>query len=261
MSQADSDSVASDGGRVAIQRKIASDVLTQCRDELGIADYSFEPIHFRLAVRVWHRFVLGIPSEMFLYANRGLITGEVLDVASHRFLREWIYDLAAVREIQVCGLEAEMVYDLERFGAGTFRTSVDYVEDLTQSEISIPEDSFDTVLCTSVLEHCQDPKAMLKTLYALLRVGGTLLLNVPHVAPEHGPVDLWRFTNMGLKYLALSGGFADQHIRTGSVLHFDEEWTEKFGERPLARVFAEGKEHETRRACTPYLNYLICTKG
>jgi len=238
-------------------KQIARDILTQCRAELGIQD-DFEPIHYRLAMNVWYRFAYGIPHEMWLYAHRDSIKGLVLDVASHRFLHEWIYRLPGVQDSKICALEPEMVYDLERFNAGTYRTHVDYVQDLTAAQMDIPDQSFDTVICTNVLEHCVDPFKMMGNLYRLLRPGGTLLLAVPHLAAEHGPIDLWRFTNMGLEYLAQQAGFDPKQVMTESVLHFDEEWFTRFGEYPLPRVFVDGGERKTRRVGIPYLN---CVKG
>ena len=65
---------------------------------------------------------------------------------------------------------------------------IDYVCDITS--IPVPDDSFDVVLCTEVLEHVQDPIATLKELTRVLRPGGSLLLSAPlgcglHQQPHH----------------------------------------------------------------------------
>jgi SAM-dependent methyltransferase len=53
-----------------------------------------------------------------------------------------------------------------------------------------PDESFDAILCSEVLEHVTEPVAVLGEFARLLRPGGTLLLTAPfvsftHFAPEH----------------------------------------------------------------------------
>ncbi|MDP3539057.1 MAG: class I SAM-dependent methyltransferase [Azonexus sp.] len=65
---------------------------------------------------------------------------------------------------------------------------IDYVCDITS--IPVPDESFDVVLCTEVLEHVPDPIATLKELTRVLRPGGRLLLSAPlgcglHQQPYH----------------------------------------------------------------------------
>lgn len=65
---------------------------------------------------------------------------------------------------------------------------IDYVCDITS--IPVPDESFDVVLCTEVLEHVSDPIATLRELTRVLRPGGRLLLSAPlgcglHQQPYH----------------------------------------------------------------------------
>ena len=67
-------------------------------------------------------------------------------------------------------------------------TGIDLVSDITA--IPAPDDSFDAVLCTEVLEHVPNPVLALKELGRLVRPGGTLLITAPfcsltHFAPHH----------------------------------------------------------------------------
>lgn len=66
--------------------------------------------------------------------------------------------------------------------------NLDIVSDITV--IPEPNESFDAILCTEVLEHVPDPIAALKELSRLLRRDGTLVLTAPfcsltHFAPFH----------------------------------------------------------------------------
>ena len=58
-----------------------------------------------------------------------------------------------------------------------------------------PDESFDVVLCTQVLEHVSDLAHVLHELDRVLRPGGTLVVTVPFAYNEHGvPHDYRRFT-------------------------------------------------------------------
>jgi SAM-dependent methyltransferase len=74
--------------------------------------------------------------------------------------------------------------------------------------------AFDTVLCTEVLEHVQDPAAFLDQAHACLRPEGRLILTVPFAARWHFiPHDYWRFTPAGLALLLNRAGFSDVHVK------------------------------------------------
>jgi SAM-dependent methyltransferase len=65
---------------------------------------------------------------------------------------------------------------------------IDYVSDL--ASIPVPENSFDAVLCTEVLEHHPEPIKVVYELARIVRPGGTLILTAPlgsgiHQEPYH----------------------------------------------------------------------------
>jgi SAM-dependent methyltransferase len=67
-------------------------------------------------------------------------------------------------------------------------SAVDIVCDITA--VPEPDDSFDAILCTEVLEHLPDPVSALRELARLLKLGGTLIITAPfcsltHFAPYH----------------------------------------------------------------------------
>jgi SAM-dependent methyltransferase len=78
--------------------------------------------------------------------------------------------------------------------------SVDVVGDARI--MPFPDASIDVVLATQVLEHIPDPIAVIGEIRRVLKPGGTLLLSVPSIFPQHGsPGDYWRYMPQGLKWV------------------------------------------------------------
>lgn len=66
--------------------------------------------------------------------------------------------------------------------------------------VPCPDQSFDAVLSTQVLEHVCDPRAYLAEAFRVLRPGGRMLLSTHGTFAYHpDPVDLWRWTCEGLR--------------------------------------------------------------
>jgi SAM-dependent methyltransferase len=62
------------------------------------------------------------------------------------------------------------------------------------------DDSFDSILCTSVLEHVDNFERAIAEIARVLRPGGRLIVTSPFLYPEHeAPYDFWRTTHRGLK--------------------------------------------------------------
>ena len=78
--------------------------------------------------------------------------------------------------------------------------SVDVVGDARIMPFS--DGSMDVVLATQVLEHIPDPIAVIGEIRRVLKPGGTLLLSVPSIFPQHGsPGDYWRYMPQGLEWI------------------------------------------------------------
>lgn len=83
------------------------------------------------------------------------------------------------------------------------------------TQIPIEDESFDTVLCTQVIEHVADHRALLREAYRLLRRDGVLILSGPLYWPLHEePYDFFRFTKYGLRNLLEATGFTIHSIES-----------------------------------------------
>jgi SAM-dependent methyltransferase len=68
--------------------------------------------------------------------------------------------------------------------------------------LPVADGSFDLVLCTQVLEHCDDPAQAVRELRRVTAPGGRVLASTHGVQVYHpSPVDYWRWTHEGLRRL------------------------------------------------------------
>lgn len=82
---------------------------------------------------------------------------------------------------------------------------------VVQIDLSAPlpfEDaSFDTIMCTQVLEHVENVENATAEIARVLRPGGHALITVPFLYPLHeAPYDYWRFSHYGLRSLLTRHG-------------------------------------------------------
>lgn len=88
--------------------------------------------------------------------------------------------------------------------------------DLIGSAYNIPsnDESFDTALCTAVLEHLEEPKDAIKECFRVLRPGGVAIYTVPFIWHLHEePRDFYRYSKYGLNYLFQKSGFNSIDIK------------------------------------------------
>ena len=86
----------------------------------------------------------------------------------------------------------------------------------------VSDASYDTVLCSEVLEHLRDPAAALSEINRVLKPGGKLILSVPFLGRLHEePHDYFRFTKHGLTSLLSAAELKPFSLSTtGSVAGF-----------------------------------------
>jgi len=74
--------------------------------------------------------------------------------------------------------------------------------------IPVPDSSFDTSLCTAVLEHIEEPEQAIRECHRVLRPQGIAIYTVPFIWHLHEePRDFYRFSKYGLRYLFEKVGF------------------------------------------------------
>lgn len=101
-----------------------------------------------------------------------------------------------------------------------------YVDEVVQGEeLPFDDASFDLVLCTQVLEHVEDPAAVLGEIHRVLRPGGAALISTHgvflfHPDPPEAGSDYWRWTHAGLrKAVSAAGSWREIEVRpNGEVI-------------------------------------------
>lgn len=74
--------------------------------------------------------------------------------------------------------------------------------------IPVADSSFDSAICTAVLEHLEEPEQALRECYRVLKPGGVAVYTVPFIWHLHEePRDFYRFSKYGLEYLFKKVGF------------------------------------------------------
>lgn len=101
------------------------------------------------------------------------------------------------------------------FGFASYRC-IQYEEyDLCEGVIG--NEMFDIIIVEQVLEHCLYPYRAVRNLNSMLKPGGFAVITTPFLIMFHSsPVDCSRWTELGIKYLLVEGGFDLKKIKTGS---------------------------------------------
>ncbi len=105
-------------------------------------------------------------------------------------------------------------YEKTLFAGATEYIGADYLTDRSQPDVicsaldlPFPENSFDTVVSTEVLEHVPEPRRALAEMRRVLKPGGFLILSTPMYWPRHEvPHDFFRYPYDGLLHLIKDSG-------------------------------------------------------
>jgi SAM-dependent methyltransferase len=139
----------------------------------------------------------------FLRPALARLEGKVLDVgAGESPWREWLPPAASYQGIDVG--------NADEFGMQHGREEITYYDGRT---IPFHDATFDGAICIEVLEHVNDPDAVVAEVARCLRKGATFLVTVPWSARRHHiPHDYHRFTRERLQQLLEDNGFEQVDI-------------------------------------------------
>lgn len=74
--------------------------------------------------------------------------------------------------------------------------------DICSLDLPVASETYDLVLCISVLEHTYYPQQAIENIRRILKPGGTAAFQAPLNFRQHGPQpDLWRFTENGWRFM------------------------------------------------------------
>lgn len=85
-------------------------------------------------------------------------------------------------------------------------------------KLPFPDETFDSLFCSEVLEHVFQPAETLDEIARVLKSGGKALITIPFSWNEHEvPYDYARYTSFGIKHLLETHGFRVTEMKkTGS---------------------------------------------
>lgn len=79
-------------------------------------------------------------------------------------------------------------------------------------EMPFENETFDSVLCTNVLEHVPNMEKAFSEISRVLKKEGYLIISVPFLYPVHeSPYDFYRYTIYGIKHQLEQNGFKIKH--------------------------------------------------
>lgn len=88
---------------------------------------------------------------------------------------------------------------------GEYQFTPDIISDVLT--IPVADGSYDTAICTEVLEHVENPFKLVAELSRILKKGGYVIMSSGWMAPYHQePKDYWRFSIDGYKALCEQSG-------------------------------------------------------
>ncbi len=180
--------------------------------------------------------IIGMFEEQWLWQNRDMIRGLVVDMSTPQHFHEYLYTLPTVQRVLITDLDQRMV---EKLG---YRSRVDIVGDFCTDPAPMPPQSADTILCLSVMEHVEDPFALMRNLAAILRPGGHLFIWTPfaytdgHMGPD-GP-DFWRFGRDAHLLLAKKAGL--ETVDVGQFLDLGPYFEHELGRDMSAKPWNRG---------------------
>jgi SAM-dependent methyltransferase len=137
--------------------------------------------------------------------NLSLFNGTLIDIGCGKMpYREYLLENSNIINYIGLDIKTAKVYDTN--------ISPDY----TWDGIKMPfeNNQYDCAIATEVLEHCPDPKVILKETYRILKPGAPFIFTVPFLWPLHEvPHDEYRYTPFALNRILDECGFKKIEIK------------------------------------------------
>lgn len=96
-------------------------------------------------------------------------------------------------------------------------SKADIIADLNKPIPDIDNNSADTAVSLSVIEHLSEPQTMVNEAFRILKPGGHFIIQVPWQWQIHeAPYDYFRYTPYGLKHMLGKAGFEDIDVQPQS---------------------------------------------
>ena len=121
--------------------------------------------------------------------------------------------------------------DLEKTGHDHRNSKVDVYYD--GKHLPFPDETFDSLFCSEVLEHVFNPDEILPEIHRVLKPGALALITTPFCWNEHEiPFDYARYSSFGMTFLLekhgfrmrkliKSGHFASVHVQLGALYFYE----------------------------------------
>ena len=81
------------------------------------------------------------------------------------------------------------------------------------SEMPFADESFDTILCTEVMEHVMNPEKVIAEFARILKPDGVAIITVPFFYPIHDTFDFFRYTDKGIAVIMERYGLEIEEVR------------------------------------------------
>ncbi len=170
-------------------------MLTPIKIRQIMDQHSFGHVWYSIVINPYFIIRRGLLKKIKNFANADFSNKNILDVGCGIKPYRSLFNTTSYTGIDIKGGgHSNMDKTPDKFYNGT--------------TIPFPDNSFDAVICTEVLEHVAEPIKILNEIRRVLKPGGEIYLSVPFVWNEHeAPFDFQRFSRYGLQQL-----FAQSHL-------------------------------------------------
>lgn len=191
----------------------------------GAILYNPDKKAFKVSCRYTLSFIPLVLQALHLYYNKDKVHGIVLDCGCGT---KPFYDILADKSSRYIGFDGLCEWEKDR--------PIDVYGDA--HKIPFADESADTILSLSVMEHLPDPETHAEEMYRVLKKGGNLLVIVPFMYGIHGvDKDFYRYTKFGLAEILRRHGFVDIQVREiGGIGSFLVDLFTKLGEYFLLAI-------------------------